>query len=127
MTLHLIIDNEVFPPISTVLKQSSDSYAVCFEDTVLVALTEEMQDQIEQEVPVFKSLCRKFFEKELAKEQERQEKYKTLSPLQSYQALVKERPELTQRVPQHHIATYLGIRPESLSRIRSRIGHNKIS
>lgn len=35
-----------------------------------------------------------------------------------YERLLKERPELLQRVPQKYIAAYLGIKPESLSRIR---------
>jgi CRP-like cAMP-binding protein len=30
-------------------------------------------------------------------------------------------PGLTQRIPQYHIATYLGIKPESLSRIRAKV------
>ena len=36
-----------------------------------------------------------------------------------YIAFRKRYPELAGRVPQRHIATYLGITPESLSRIRS--------
>ncbi|WP_194975844.1 Crp/Fnr family transcriptional regulator [Aquiflexum lacus] len=35
-----------------------------------------------------------------------------------YERLLKERPDLLQRVPQKYIAAYLGIKPESLSRIR---------
>ncbi len=35
-----------------------------------------------------------------------------------YERLVNERPELLQRAPQKYIAAYLGIKPESLSRIR---------
>lgn len=37
-----------------------------------------------------------------------------------YAQLQKEQPEIVQRVPQYHIASYLGISPESLSRIRKR-------
>lgn len=38
-----------------------------------------------------------------------------------YLNLMKQRPELVQQIPQHYIASYLGIKPESLSRIRKRI------
>jgi CRP/FNR family transcriptional regulator, anaerobic regulatory protein len=38
-----------------------------------------------------------------------------------YLNLLKQRPELVQQIPQHYIASYLGIKPESLSRIRKRI------
>lgn len=40
---------------------------------------------------------------------------------QRYLDFIKERPSLTQRVPQFMIASYLGITPESLSRIRKEI------
>ena len=49
------------------------------------------------------------------------EKYIAFSPEERYQELLRERPDLLQRVPQKHIATYLGITPVSLSRIRKRI------
>lgn len=43
------------------------------------------------------------------------------SPLQRYLKLMKERPEIIQRVAQHYIASYLGITSVHLSRIKSKI------
>ncbi len=43
------------------------------------------------------------------------------SPRQRYLDLLKEHPSIVQRIPQHYIASYLGITPVSLSRIRRRI------
>lgn len=45
----------------------------------------------------------------------------TSSPEQRYSELVRDRHELLQRVPQYYIASYLGIKPQSLSRIRKRM------
>jgi CRP-like cAMP-binding protein len=42
------------------------------------------------------------------------------SPAKRYDHLLKESTEILKRVPQHYIATYLGITPVSLSRIRNR-------
>ncbi len=42
------------------------------------------------------------------------------TPEERYYQLVKEKPALLNRVPQYLIAQYLGIRPETLSRIRKR-------
>jgi CRP-like cAMP-binding protein len=44
-----------------------------------------------------------------------------LSPEERYLDLIKSRPKVIERVPQIHIASYLGIQPESLSRIRKRL------
>ena len=43
------------------------------------------------------------------------------TPEQRYLNLLKEKPHIVQRVPQQYIATYLGITPVSLSRIRNRL------
>jgi CRP-like cAMP-binding protein len=40
---------------------------------------------------------------------------------EKYQKLLRSSPDIFQRVPQHYIASYLGITPESLSRIRKKI------
>lgn len=42
-------------------------------------------------------------------------------PEERYLNLFKNRPEIVEKIPQHYIASYLGIKPESLSRIRKRI------
>jgi len=42
------------------------------------------------------------------------------NPQKRYEDLLKQRPEIVQRIPQHYIASYLGITPVSLSRIRNR-------
>lgn len=42
------------------------------------------------------------------------------TPQQRYEELLKERPDIIRRVPQYYIASYLGITPVSLSRIRNR-------
>ena len=49
-----------------------------------------------------------------------------LSPEERYKSLLVKRPQLIDRVPQHQLANYLGITPESLSRIKRRINSDKI-
>jgi CRP-like cAMP-binding protein len=49
----------------------------------------------------------------------------TLTVEEHYKKLVETRKEWLSRVPQYYIASYLGIKPQSLSRIRKRISRNK--
>jgi CRP-like cAMP-binding protein len=44
---------------------------------------------------------------------------------EKYQKLLKNAPEIVQRIPQHYIASFLGIKPQSLSRIRKNIFKRK--
>ncbi|MGL5892076.1 MAG: Crp/Fnr family transcriptional regulator [Bacteroidia bacterium] len=46
---------------------------------------------------------------------------KNEEPEMRYLNLLRQRPELIKQIPQHYIASYLGIKPESLSRIKKRI------
>ena len=48
-------------------------------------------------------------------------------PEERFQKLIKKQPDLFQRVPQKYIANFLGISPESLSRIRNRVFHKQKS
>ena len=44
-----------------------------------------------------------------------------MSPEELYMDLLSNNPEIVQRIPQKHVASYLNIKPESLSRIKRRI------
>ena len=47
------------------------------------------------------------------------------TPEQRYQKLLNERPHIIQRVPQHYIASYLGVSTVHLSRIKSKLAKGK--
>lgn len=47
------------------------------------------------------------------------------TPEQRYQNLLSERPHIVQRVPQHYIASYLGVSTVHLSRIKSKLASGK--
>jgi CRP-like cAMP-binding protein len=48
-----------------------------------------------------------------------------LSAEERYLAFLKQSPDLASRIPQHYIASYIGVTPEALSRIRKRISTKK--
>jgi CRP-like cAMP-binding protein len=47
------------------------------------------------------------------------------SPEENYLKLMTQQPQIIERIPQQYIASYLGIQPESLSRIRKRMSESK--
>ena len=49
----------------------------------------------------------------------------TDTPELRYEKILKKHPELLQRMSQYHIASYVGVKPQSLSRIRKRISTEK--
>ncbi|MEY3416643.1 MAG: hypothetical protein RL711_1167 [Bacteroidota bacterium] len=61
------------------------------------------------------------YQKWAAKMQEQMAALHTTTGENRYLNLLKEKPSLFQRVPQHYIASYLGINPETLSRIRKKM------
>ena len=105
----------------TLKKVPSKFYLSCVEDSILTVGTEEEEKAFYQKFPQFESICRVAVEDELAKNQAKLASYIIHSPEERYLHLMETRPELLDRVPQHQLASYLGIKPESLSRIRRRI------
>lgn len=49
------------------------------------------------------------------------------TPQERYLKLIETEPQLLQRIPQYYLASYLGIEPESLSRLKRRVYKNKKS
>lgn len=108
-------------PDCVVNKKPSAYYISCVEDSFLSVTDPDMEAEIFAKFPRFETLCRLLTEELLSKSQVSLDDFKNSSPEQRYLNLVKTRPDLVQRVPQHQLASFLGISPQSLSRMRSRI------
>jgi len=99
----------------------SKFYLSCVEDCILCVSTPEDEVRFFQKFPQFETVCRVAVEDQLGKSQHDFAAFMLSSPEERYLNLIKTRPELIDRVPQYQLASYLGIKPESLSRIRKRI------
>lgn len=116
---------EALTPHAVISKNPSEYYISCVEDSILLISNADMEAEMNSKFPKFETLCKMMAEELLAKQQIDFDAFKTSSPEQRYLNLVQKRPDLIQRVPQHQLASYLGITPQSLSRLRGRILENK--
>lgn len=112
---------EGLTPHCVMTEGQSEYFVSCTENTMLIVSNADMEPEINGKFPKFETLCRKLSEERLAKQQLDFDEFKTSSPEQRYLNLLHRRPDLIQRVPQHQLASYLGIKPQSLSRLRARI------
>lgn len=107
-------------PLSTA-NNTSKHYVACVEDCLLLVSTPDTEQLSYERFPRFETLCRLLSEKLLAQNQASFDEFKNSSPEQRYLHLLDTRPDLLQRVPLHQLASFLGMKAESLSRIRRRV------
>ena len=112
---------EALTPPCVVSKTPSEYYISCIEDSIITITNSDMEAEVNSKFPKFELMCRMLSEELLAKQRTDFDEFKTSSPEQRYFNLLQSRPDLIQRVPQHQLASYLGIKPQSLSRLRARI------
>lgn len=120
-TTEFYTEMEGITPPCVINKKPSELSISCVEDSIITVSNLGMEAEIFQKFPRFESLCRVLSEQLLADKQSSFDEFKTSSPEQRYLNLLKNRPGLLNRVPQHQLASYLGIKPQSLSRLRARI------
>lgn len=99
----------------------SNHFLACATDACLVVGNREKEDFLYKKFPRLETVSRLVMEQVFAEHQEQLANYLTNSPEQRYNRLMKHNPDLLQLVPQHQIASYIGVKPESLSRIRKRM------
>lgn len=120
-TTEFYTEEQVAIPSAYGKKTPSEHYLECVEDTIAGVGTPELEAEMYQKFPQIESLNRALGEVIMANYIDSFAEFKMASPEERYLHLLKTRPGLIQRVPQHQIASYLGIKPESLSRIRKRM------
>jgi CRP-like cAMP-binding protein len=113
--------NGVINSLSFVNQTPSNYTLVCMEDSLLLLGDPAKDMEMYQEFPVLKKVTDYMMEKEWVKEREKFASFISSSPEERYKNFIARRGDLLNRVPQHQIASYLGMKPESLSRIRKRI------
>ncbi|WP_286856572.1 MULTISPECIES: Crp/Fnr family transcriptional regulator [Sphingobacterium] len=120
--INLYYENQVFSDyLSFVSQKPTVIKTECIEDVELWSVSyknlQSLYDKSDRSLLIGKAISDIMF---TAKQSE-QINLLTLSPTERYRKLINERPKIFQRTPLKIIASYLGIAPESLSRIRKKI------
>jgi CRP-like cAMP-binding protein len=88
------------------------------EPTILLKTTHQNLINIAEEMPRIDKYFKKMIDNFLFTMVSRTNDFQNLIAEERYSKFVKENPQLIQRLPQYYLASFLGIAPQSLSRIR---------
>ena len=95
------------------------------EDTDVLLLSRSNQQLLYQKVPKFERFFRIIVENALVASQQRLIDNMSVAAEERYLNFIKKYPDIPASVPQRSIASYLGITPEFLSKIRSRLARRE--
>lgn len=88
------------------------------QDTVLAKFNITEIEKIKSSYPILKSKIEELLANSMMKSEQRIYSFISLEAKERYLLLMEEQPELFEMAKQEHIASYLGITPSSLSRIK---------
>ena len=97
------------------------------EDTTVFLIRKPNLYKLYQQCPIYEKFGRLMAENVAQRATEIAMSLSSEKPEERFQNLLKKQPDLFQRIPQKYIANFLGISPESLSRIQKRIYENQKS
>lgn len=120
-TLEFYTEEHPISPIPQANDEHSAYFLECLEDCLVNVSTPEHENEMFLKFPQFESICRIMAEVMIATYQKTFTDYRMATPEDRYLNLMKTRPDLFQRVPLYQLSSYLGVKPESLSRIRKRL------
>ncbi|KAA9035935.1 Crp/Fnr family transcriptional regulator [Ginsengibacter hankyongi] len=97
------------------------NYIQLLEDSELLVISKENFQKAEKEISKLTQWYSFKMRRSASASRNRIEEMKTLSAEERYLKLIENQPHIFQRIPLQHIASYLNIEPQSLSRMRNRL------
>lgn len=120
--LQLAIEDWWVSDISSFHEQTpSRMFIETLEDSELLVMTVDRKEELLQRVPKFERVFRMMVQRHLVSVQNRLMNTIAMTAEEKYTDFIQRYPSIPQRVPQHLIASYLGISPEFLSKVRARL------
>ena len=102
-------------------RQPSIYFVQAMEDSEVFWIDEETYKKLCDAVPIFNDFQVRKMEVSYFAAAKRLLLFQSATQEEKYLALLQKYPQLFQRIPLHYIASYLGMEPESLSRLRNRL------
>lgn len=99
----------------------SDDNVECITDCQLLRISKAKLDQLILQSDNLKNFSIAVFQQSIAYNENRAKGLATLSAEQRYRKLIEQNPDVLLHVPIKHIASFLGMNPKSLSRIRKQM------
>lgn len=122
ITGFIFTENLFATALDSFLQQEPSSQIVeTLEDCELLVISYSNMQRLYDYSTNFQLFGRRLAEQRLVNAQRILSSYILDSPEERYRRILTTQPEWLQRVPQHYLASFLGITPVSLSRIRKRI------
>lgn len=97
---------------------ASDYYSQAMEDAVLLRIDYPAYESLCKDYPALQTFKTNLITRHYARKITREKELLSLSASEKYSRFIKEFPHIVQRVRQYHIASFLGITPVQLSRIK---------
>jgi len=91
----------------------------CISDSTVIEFNAQKLDEIYLQFPEFEAFQRKNLERHIVSLHKRILNQLQLTALERYNLFLEQYPNIEQHVPNYHIASYLGITQQSLSRVRA--------
>jgi len=122
ITFQFFFENEMVASIESLRLNKPSIYNIeTLEPTTLLVLTKKNFNAFLNETPELKDYLMEIAFKRWGHYSKLYKSFLINNPVERYKELIRNEPRIIQRIPQHYIASYLGITPVSLSRIRNKI------
>ncbi|MEL6624765.1 MAG: Crp/Fnr family transcriptional regulator [Bacteroidota bacterium] len=115
------MENWWFGDLQSFIKKTPASFSIqALEDTAVLSINQENLYTLLQEVPEFANYTRILFRNTMFAHENRIVQNLSFTAAERYKYFLKEYPNLSQRISQKHMASYLGITPEFLRTLRNK-------